>query len=250
MSRFQVIRDGAFRRDEGLKRAVAAIAASSFIDQVSRLEREFRRCDTLYLLRDDLGNVSCFFMVAWEMLDIEGRDVPTLYTGLLAARPDQKSTGKAMKLLNHCVAEAQQWERGHREKLTVWGMTATPVVMAAVRKLFANTQPLDDGSYSDESARVARAVGRRLGVDHPLGLHPFVFPGLAAGVRYSDEERRRIALVGGAKSFTLFDRLGVDEARGDRLLFIAQIPTMLWRRDDWPGERHPGGDGSSAGSPA
>jgi hypothetical protein len=139
-----------------------------------------------------------------------------------------------MKLLNHCVAEAQLWERRHREKLTVWGTTATPIVLAAVRKLFADTQPLDDGTFSDESARVARAVGRRLGRDPIAGSHPFVFRELAAGVHHSEQERRRIAAVREAKRFTLLDRLGVDEARGDRLLFVARIPTALWRRVDWP----------------
>ena len=243
MSRLQVVRDGAFQRDEGLKAALAAVAAPSFIDEVGRLERTFDRCDTLYLLRDGHGEVLCFFLVAWEALDVEGRDVPTLYTGLCAARPGQKNTGSVVKLLNYCMFEAQQWEQRHREKLTIWGTTATPSVFFAARKIFANMQPSADVTYSEESAQLARAIGRRLGTSSPPGSHPFVFPRLAAGVRYSEEERRRIAAVCKAKQFFLFDQLGVDETRGDRLLFIAEVPAVLWRPVDWLGELPETADG-------
>src|SRR4051812_2534011 len=111
MSRMQVIRDGGFRGDERLKAEIAAVAAHSFIDDVARLEREFDRCDTLYLLRDDHGDVVCFLFVAWETLDIGGQQVPALYTGLTAATPDQKGTGSAMQLYHFFVSDAQQWEQ-------------------------------------------------------------------------------------------------------------------------------------------
>jgi len=236
MSRLEVVRDGAFRRDHGLKAALAAVVATSFIDEVGRLERTFDRCDTLYLLRDGRGEVLCFFLVAWENLPVEGRDVPTLDTGLTAARPGQKNTGTFVKLLNYCIFEAQQWEQRHRQKLTIWGTTATPSVFFVVRKVLANMQPSADGTFSEEAARFARAIGRRLGVSLPAGAHPFVFPRLAAGVRYSEEERRRIAAVCRAKQFFLFDQLGVNEARGDRLLFSAEVPAVLWRPVNRQGE--------------
>ena len=131
-----------------------------------------------------------------------------------------------MKLYNYFVADAQRSERQHRKKLVVWGTTATPIVYFAARKLFVNTQPSEDGTYTDASARVALAVRRRLGVGLEARAHPFVFPCLAAGVRFSEEERRRIAAVCEAKRFLLFDQLGIDEARGDRLLFVGEIPPI------------------------
>jgi hypothetical protein len=251
MSRLQVVHDGAFRRDEGLKAVIAAVVAPSFIDDVRRLEREFDRCDTLYLLRDQRGDVSCLFLVAWETLEVDGRVVPALYTGLSAARPDQKGTGRVVRLYDHCVSEARQWEQCHGAKLVVWGTTATPSVLSAARRVFANAQPSDDGTYSEGSARVARAVARRLGVALPAGAHPFVLPRLATGVRYTAEERRRIDAVCRAKRFSLFDRLGVEEARGDRLLFVAEVPAMPWRPLGRRGNRpHAGGGRSPQGTPA
>jgi hypothetical protein len=122
------------------------------------------------------------------------------------------------------VEDAREWERRHRRHLTVWGSTATPSVFFAARRLFAGTQPDDAGNYTEDAARVARAVARRLGLCLAPGAHPFVLPGVAAGVRYTDDERQRIAAVCRAKRFTLFEQLGVDETRGDRLLFVAAVP--------------------------
>lgn len=174
-----VIRGAAFRDDDRLRSEVAAIAGASFIDTVSRLDREFQHCDTLYLVRDGSGQIACFFMVAWETLDVEGESWPALYTGLSATRPDLKGSGRVFRLYNHCLYEAQQWEARHGRRLTLWGMTATPSVYFAARKLFTDTQPTDDGLYSNEAGRVARAIRRRLGFPAADGTHPFVFHGIA-----------------------------------------------------------------------
>ena len=165
MSRFQVIRDGAYRCDQGLKDAIAAIAAPIFIDDADRLEWVFDRCDTLYLLRDGRGDVLCFLLAAWETLEIDGRPEPALYAGLTAARPDQRGTGNAMKLYNFFVADAQRSERHRGRKEVVWGTTATPIVYFAARKLFVNTQPSEDGTYTDARgfslhSSLPRVVGR------------------------------------------------------------------------------------------
>jgi hypothetical protein len=224
MSRLHIVRDGAFRGDPPLKAEVAAVVACSFIDDVGRLEREFARCDTLYLLRDEGGELASFFMASWEALEFDGHLVPALYTGLTAARPDRKHTGEAMVMYDRFVANAQTWERQHGQKLIVWGMTATPVVYILSRRLFVNVQPSPDGTYSEAAERVAHAVRRRIGAETITGSHPFAFPGAAAGVRYTEEERLRVAEVSRAKQFTLFDQVGLDESRGDRMLFVAEVP--------------------------
>ena len=224
MSRLQVIRDGAFRRDAGLKAAIATIVATWFVDDVGQLEKEFERRDTLYFLQGEHGEVLRFFLVSWESLEINGRQVPALNAGLTAARPDQKGMGGPLRLYRHVVSEAQEWEQLHHQRLIVWGMTATPVVLFIARKVFANLQPSVDGMYSAESGQVARAVRRRVGASEISGSHPFVFRGLVAGVRYRAEERRRVAAVCRTTEFTWFDQLRIDEAVGDRLLFVADIP--------------------------
>jgi hypothetical protein len=206
----------------------------------SGLEWVLDRCDTLYLSLDARREMTCFVLVAWETLFVDGQHRPALYMGLCAARQAQKGTGSFVKLVNYCMFEAQHREQRSGTKLVIWGMTATPSILLAARKVFANVQPADDGTYTEESGRVALAVRRRLGASD-AGAHPFVFPRLAAGVRYSEQERQRVAAVCRAKQFVLFDRLGIDEARGDRLLFVAEVPAVLWRPVDRCGEQtYPG----------
>lgn len=224
MSRLHVLRDGNFRRDARLKASIAGIVAASFVDEASRLEREFERRDTLYFLEDERGGVLSFFMVSWDTLEIDGRQVPTLNVGLTAARPDQKGTGSSIRLYRHVVAEAQRRERLLERKLIVWGTLASPVAFLIARRIFANLQPSLEGAYDEEAEATARAVRRKLGSAEPAGAHPFLFTRLIAGVRFTEPERRRLAGFCRTRSFTLFDRLGLDEARGDRLLFVAAVP--------------------------
>ena len=95
-------------------------------------------------------------------------------------------------------------------------------------------QPRPDGDYSPASALIAQGIRRHLGLDIPDGAHPFVLPGFAAGVRYTDSEARRIAAVRAAKGFSMFEDLRIREAAGDRLLFVADVPDVLWREPKSP----------------
>jgi hypothetical protein len=108
--------------------------------------------------------------------------------------------------------------------LIAWATTMNPFIYQAARKLFADTQPFDDGTYTDEAARIAHAIGRRLGAPRPAGTHPFVYPRLAPDVKFSAEERLRIAAAAQRRRLTLLSQLGVDETQGDRLLIITRIP--------------------------
>ncbi len=224
MSRLHALDAGEFRRDERLKSSIARIVAASFIDEVGLLESDFEHRDSLYLLRDGRGDVMSFFLVSWGTLEIDGRQVPTLNAGLTAARPDQKGNGSSIRLYRRAVFEAQEREKSWRRKLIIWGTLASPIAYRIARKVFANLQPSLDGMYSEDAERVARAVRHKLGVAQMPGTHAFAFPRLVAGVRFTEAEQRRLAGLCRAKSFSLFDRLGIDQARGDRLLFVAAVP--------------------------
>src|SRR3954451_22138774 len=116
MSRLPVLRDCTFRRDARLQASLADIVAASFVDDVCKLESEFERRDTLYLLRGERDEVLSFFLVSWDTLEVEGQQVPTLNAGLTAARPDQKGTGTSIELYRHAVSEAREREQAHRRK--------------------------------------------------------------------------------------------------------------------------------------
>ena len=120
-------------------------------------------------------------------------------------------------------------------------IVAAPIAYRIAQKVFAGLQPAFDGTYCDDSEQVARAIHRKLGIAQLAGTHPFVFPRLVAGVRFTEAERRRLAGVCRAKSFSLFDRLGIEEARGDRMLFVATVPATSSRPSCPTNEARDGG---------
>ena len=224
MCRLEVVRGVAFQRDERLKKEIRAVVRASFVDEENRLESEFEHCDTIYLMRDHRDEMVSLFMVAWETLEIEGEHLPALFMSVSVTRTDHKNTGKMSPLYKQCIVESQQWELRHGQKLIAWATTMTPIVYRAALKLFSNTQPYEGGTYTDSAERIARAIGRRIGVIRAIGDHPFVLPGLIPGVRFREEERLRIRAVCEAEKLPSLDRFGIDETKGDRLLIVTEIP--------------------------
>ena len=168
------------------------------------------------------------------MLEVGGRAVPALYTAAWATREDRKNSGRVVTGLNYCMYEARECQRREGLKLVIPGATASPSVYLIIQRVFANVQPRPDGDFSPGSALIAQGIRRHLGLDIPDGAHPFVLPGFAAGVRYTDSEARRIAAVRAAKGFSMLEDLRIREAAGDRLLFVADVPDVLWREAEEP----------------
>ena len=243
MSRLHVLRDGAFRRDERLKASIADIVAASF-DRRRRPAGDRVRAPRYPLLPPGRAR----------------RSVVLLH-GLVGHPRDRWTAGAHPERRPDCRQARPEGYRQVHQALSPCGVRgpgagAAPAAEAdclgdigvahrlphrpeGVRRL----QPSLDGTYSDDSEQVARAVRRKLGVAQTAGAHPFVFPRLVAGVRFTEAERRRLADVCRAKSFSLFDRLGIDEAQGDRLLFVAAVPahavTTCPSDDRAPGGRGP-----------
>ena len=85
------------------RRGSERILAPSYDDTSSLLAREFAHCDTLYLLRDELGVLLSFIMVAWETVEVEGQCLPALFAGLGSTRQEEKErrfTGPPLQLLH------------------------------------------------------------------------------------------------------------------------------------------------------
>lgn len=224
MFQVEVLRDGSFRSDAGLRRQIHEIASGSFVNDPARLDGEIDRLGTLYLSRDERGDVLGFFLVSYETLEVDGRDATALDLGVCAPRPDVKGTGKVVRLIQRCVRDARRWEEANGRRLIVWATTMNPFVYLCARKLFADTQPYPDGKFTAEKQRIAQAVARRLGADLPAEAHPFILPRQAPFIRLADDERLRIAAACARRPISLLDRFGVDEARGDRLLIVMDIP--------------------------
>jgi hypothetical protein len=214
-----------FKNDAALRREILELVAPSYEDPSAVVAREWAHCNSLYLARAEDGRLICFFLVAWEALEVEGcGNVQTLYLGLSAARQEVKDTGVIGSLYFRCIDDVIAWERESGRRLILWGTTATPTVYLAARAVLDEIEPRLDGSYSPSGAEIAHAVRRKLAVPSSNGEHPFVLKLAASNTRYSPPEAERISRFCQARGFTLFQNLGVDEACGDRLLFIAVAP--------------------------
>ncbi|WP_165070084.1 hypothetical protein [Paludisphaera rhizosphaerae] len=224
MSQIEVLRDGSFRNDAHLRRQIHDVASGSFTHDDARLDGEIDRLGTLYLSQDRRGDLQGFFLVNYESLEIDGRELPVLYLGVCAPRPDVKGTGKVVRLIQQSIRDAQQWEDANGRKLIVWATTMNPFVYLCARKLFADTQPYPDGTFTAEKQRIAQAVASRIGADLPAEAHPFILPRHAPSIRLADDEIRRIATACARRPISLLDRFGVDEVQGDRLLLVMEIP--------------------------
>ena len=218
----QVVRDGEFRKDAGLVEEIRELVTPSYVDPSALLARELAHCDTLYARRGDDGRLQTFFLTANERIETPLGPIPTVYLGLSAARADLKNTGVVRSVYVRFLDAAAAWEQATGERLLLWYTTATPSAYHASRLLFTGGEPSLNGEFSEEGAKIALALRRRLGVvDHD---HPFVLPEIATNTRYSPAEVARIDRVVTKSGFTLFRRLDIEEKRGDRLLAIARVP--------------------------
>lgn len=223
------LRRKSFRSDKTLRLEIERLVAPSYEDPTALIAREFEHCDTLYLARNENDCLISFFMVAWEGIKIRNALAPSVYLGLSATSQDTKNTGIVRQLYTNFISDGADWERRNNCRLLLWGTTATPSAFFAVQTLFAEAQPDLEGGFSFEAAEIALHLRQQLcfSVDR---LDPFVLRGVALNTRYSPKELARIDLICKKRNFLLFERLGINERNGDRLLFICRIPQLTDER--------------------
>jgi hypothetical protein len=219
------IANGAVRNDARLKEEILNLLAPSYEDPTSLLQRELEHCDMLYAARDQIGRLMACFMVAWEPLTINEGTLQSVYLGLSATSQETKGSGIIRNLYDRFRSDASSWEKENQRRLLLWATTAAPSPYTAVNLLFDEVVPGADGSYSLWAAEVAQTLRRRFGLPGgEPGLNPFVLKAVAHDTRYSESEVERINRIVEKNHFTLFEQLGIDERRGDRLLLIFRVP--------------------------
>jgi hypothetical protein len=204
---------------------LAAIISESYIDPLAILIPELKKCTDIYLYKDDAGQVLSFFMIARHELTTVEASVPAVYLGLSATNPQTKNSAIIRDLYRAFVRDAQGWERSSGQPLTLWYTTATPSACLAAYAIFAEAEPRQDGSFTDRRLAAVSAIRKALGLEGRPGEHPFVLPSLFGDVRYSETECARIAAICEKRQFSLLRDLGVDETRGDRLLYVCSVPS-------------------------
>ncbi len=215
------------RRNAWLRTELALIAAPSYDDATAILAREVADCTHLYIGRDTAGLLAGFFMTSRDYLTAD-QGLPLVHVGWSATRHDLKNSGATMALFERCIVDTQAWEKQLGRRALLWSTTASPTIYLGVSRFLADVEPRRDGSYSADGAHYAQLLRARLGAPALAdGEHPFAVRAIATATRYSPSERERIARVCDRKQFSLFDQLGIDESREDRLIFIARTPADI-----------------------
>lgn len=217
--------------DSPINREIADLVAPSYVDATALLDRELAHNDLLYYIRDDDGRLVTFFMIARESVAVDGDLVPAIFLGLSATSQQTKGSGLYRTLFQAFIEDARTWQQALGRPLLLWATTATPSSYHGARMMFDGLEPRPDGSYEAESRSIANALRARYGLGpvDPPG-NPFVMKGAAESTRYSPDEEARLAEICRKTGFDLFDRIGVDQRRGDRALVICRLPVDATNR--------------------
>lgn len=212
------------RNDSKLVKEMLCLLAPSYEDPQPLLRRELNRNTTAFLLHDEQARLRAFFLVGWHVPPADDDLGPLVYLGLSAARLEDKSLGLPLALYRAFIDEARSWERQHRKPLKLWGTTALPLVWRIVHRTFANVRPNLDGEFSSGDAHLMETILLKAGFKRPTDAEWFILRAVSADTRYTaivvarDDAQRRSA------SSEIFERYRINEAAGDRLAFLAEVP--------------------------
>jgi hypothetical protein len=201
-----------------------SILTPSYIDPKPLFNREIQHCDRIYLAEDNHNELVSFFLVAFQ-----NEAAPDeIYLGLSATSQSTKNSGTVRVLYSQCADDIRERETKRGAPFVIWSTTASPSAFHGGR-LFWDCEPDARGTASQDAREAAARIQKRI-VTSTRSENPFVLRGVADPVRYSELERRRIGEIVTKTGFDLFNRLSIDEARGDRLLVIAHtklLPELL-----------------------
>lgn len=214
------------RQDNAFCAAILDLLAPSYEDPSAIMKRELAHCDTVYMAFSEDGRMESFFMVGHEVIDVEAQSVSAVYLGLSATREELKSGGAGRAVYARWQAEDADLRQRSVRPLVVWCTTATPLVYLFITKLQPTAEPFMDGSYTPRWLSFVNASRQRLGLPEAVrGGHPFLLKAVARDTRYSVAEELRIREICRTRGFSLFDKVGLDQGMGDRLLVVGDFPS-------------------------
>lgn len=220
--RVDVYEQGSWKLDRRIVGALHEVAAPSYHDCSAVLAREIAHCDTLLVLCDDGGSPACFSMLAWEPLALRRRTVDSVYLGLTVTRVDRKGQGLGRSIFRRISAHLASVEQSSGRALTVWFTTASTPAFLATSASFSEFVPDREGAFPAGSAAIAREIRALKFPTAPPNEIPFVLMGVATATRHSAPEHQRVRQLTESHRFELFERFGIDEQRGDRLLVLCR----------------------------
>jgi hypothetical protein len=164
-----------------------------------------------------------FFMTGWSLLATKNELMNLVYVGLMVICDSAKGQGYGGRLFRRLVQDAHSWKVRHGESLYFWFHTATLPVAKCWWNIVAEIAPKRDGSCAPDLLEFAETVRKSKGYEaFREDSHPMMLRGVAK-TRYCTEETERQRVLRLCRPDSLFRKLEISEAKGDRLLFVGRF---------------------------
>ncbi len=193
------------------------LLSPSYDDITAIMEREDSHCRIVYYIVNDKGTVIAFFMINHE--ELVGR--PSVYCGLSAVDQEFKNSGISTLIYLKATLDHLQLQKKYGEKYILYATTPSPSIFYSLNKLYNNVFPDHSGGYTDLEEKLAREYCIKYGIT--IQDNPFVLKAVAPGTFYSDLEKERIKKLIEKHDFRLFEKLGINAEKGDRLLIMFEL---------------------------
>ena len=210
-----------YQDDAPLLAELYELIAPSYASTGKHIIHDIELCDELYTLRKESGRLAAFFMVGYHALNGE----PSCYLGLSACREELKGQRLVSQLYNTFLAECRAKEAKLGQQILLYFTTATPLVFAWFTRRLLDAAPRITGQYTEAGLQRLNTVANAHYAHATWEPStPYLLRGAAIGVRYSEQERERIAAVAASEPGSFFNSVGLDERNGDRLLVVGFAP--------------------------
>ncbi|NEV93023.1 hypothetical protein G3567_02535 [Psychroflexus sp. YR1-1] len=199
---------------------IKSILKPFYVDIESLVERELKLNNFIYLYQDKASHILGFFMVNFPQFNKTGNNF--IYLGLSCASKHKKNIG--FSLYAKFTLDAYQLEKEFKTKIYLYGTTATSTLLRLLTKVWSNLRPSLEGEYSQNDKVLSEKIKPLLNYKSNADDHPFVLKKHASKTLYSPAEKVRINAYAIKNKIRLFEKIGVCEEEGDRLLVILEIP--------------------------
>lgn len=199
---------------------IKSILKPFYTDIGSLVVRELELNNYVYLYQDKASQILGFFMVNFPQVNNLGHNF--IYLGLSCASKHEKNIG--FSLYAKFTLDAYQLEKEFNTKIYLYGTTATPTLLRLLTKVWSNLRPSSEGDFSQNDKVLAEKIKPLLNYKNNAEEHPFVLKNYASKTLYSPAEKARILAYATKNKIHLFEKIGVREEEGDRLLVILEIP--------------------------
>ena len=211
------------------------IARPSYEDHTTLFNKDLALCTDLYGMTDANNKLQSFFMTSWGKIQFRGRPLNSVFMGMSATRDDAKNSGNIRDVYRSFFEGVISKQKKTKEDYILWHTTITPSVCIAVEKIAKirgdKCYPsLEDGAFDETGRELAMAIINAYDLPMADASNPFLLREFAVNTRYSESERRRIARVKQKHNFSTFEKLGLLEEKGDRLLRAAIIRPQNLRK--------------------